>query len=172
MRFSRSLQNALTTTILATLFLITPDSTIAQGAGLVFGIGVQTQANTDDGFGAGLRGRLSAPVTADLSFAAGLGFSSHFLNGRNETVFSFDPQISAILTMPGVTSAMYFMAGVGVYLSTGGNNGDHNGPTLHFGIGGVRALKDGALFYEINPAVIIKNTSLALSVPIRVGIIL
>jgi hypothetical protein len=168
-----SARKALTCTFLLVLpTYLFPAPSRAQDSNVVFGLGIHAIGNTDDGMGIGLRGRISTPVSADLSFAADLGFASHFLDGRDESVFSFDPQISAIITMPGESSALYFMAGTGGYLSTGGTNGNHNGPSLHIGIGGVKPLSDSALFYEINPAVIIKKSSLSLSVPIRVGIIL
>lgn len=173
MQFSLSALKALACTILFVLpTLLFPALTRAQDSNVVFGLGIQAIGNTDDGLGIGLRGRISTPVSADLSFAADLGFASHFLDGRDESAFSFDPQVSAIITMPGESSAVYFMAGVGGYLSTGGSNGNHNGPSLHIGVGGVKPLTDSALFYEINPAIIIKENSLGLSIPIRVGIIL
>jgi hypothetical protein len=163
---------------IATIVLLWPLSAFllqtgyAQNSRFVYGLGTGVVVNTDDGFGFGFRGRVSTPASADLSFAGDLGVSAYFLNGRKNSAFALEPQLSAIVTMPGNQSAIYFMTGFGAYVSSGGSGGDHNGPTLHIGVGGAKPLNDGTLFYEINPAVIIKKDSIGLSLPVRVGIIL
>ncbi len=173
MRFLRPALRTPVSTFLLTIFLWPQiQLATAQDKRFIFGLGIGTVASTDDGFGFGLRGRMSTPVNADLSFAADLGFTGFFFGGRDNSSFVFDPQLSAIVTLPGERTAVYFLAGIGAYLSTGGTDGGHNGPTLHFGIGGARPLQDGTFFYELNPALIIKENSIALAIPIRIGIII
>ena len=173
MRFLRPALCVPVPTFLLTIALsLVMCSAKAQDRRLIFGLGFGTTASTDDGFGFGFRGRMSTPVNADLSFAADIGVSAFFLGGRDDSSFAFDPQLSAIVTLPGERTAVYFLAGVGAYLSSGGTDGQYNGPTLHFGIGGARPLNDGVFFYELNPALVIKENSVGLAVPLRVGIII
>jgi len=173
MRFLRPALRALVTTFLLTISLsLVSTCTNAQDRRFIFGLGIGTVASTDDGLGVGFRGRISTPVNADLSFAADLGVSAFFTGGREDASYVFDPQFSAIVTLPGEGTAVYFLAGIGAYLSSGGIDGEYNGPTLHFGIGGARPLNDAILFYELDPALVIKKNSIALAFPLRVGIII
>lgn len=172
-RILSSARVALATAFLSVLFLLSIfRAARAQDSSLIYGVGMSSMVSTDDGFGLGFRGRVSTPINADLSFAADLGVTGFFLGGRDDSSFLFNPQISAIVTVPGERSAMYFMTGIGAYLSTGGDDGEYNGPTLHVGVGGAKPLRDTTLFYEFNPALVIKDDSIALVLPVRIGIIL
>lgn len=156
----------------ATESVLSPATSAAQSTNVIYGLGVGAMANTDDGLGFGLRGRVSTPVNADLSFAGDFGVTGFFLEGRQGASIAFDPQVSAIVTIPGENVAMYFLAGFGGYLSTGGDGGELSGPTLHVGIGGAKPLNEGTFFYELNPTIVIKRNSLGLSLPLRIGVIL
>ena len=137
------------------------------------GLGFQTLLTTDDGLGFGFRGRLSAPVNSDLSFAFDLGASGFILDGRDNATYIFDPQVSAIISFPGSTDrAAYILAGVGGYIPFKQNDRRNGGPTLHLGVGWVRPLRETTLFYEINPALIIKRDAISVAFPFRIGIIL
>ena len=114
MRFPRRSLIA-TATLLFSVFSFFSGSLLAsaQSSNVIYGLGVGTIANTDDGLGFGVRSRISTPVNADLSFAVDLGVTGFFLEGRDGASFAFDPQLSAIVTLPGEGTAVYVLAGFG-----------------------------------------------------------
>lgn len=139
-----------------------------------FGVGLNSMLSTADGFGLGFRGRASAPVNRDLSIGIDVGFTGFVLNGRRNADYVFDPQLSAIISLPQRDDqAAYILFGLGGYVPVGRNTEDQqNGPTIHLGLGWVHALQETSLFYEINPALIIGERSIDLAIPLRIGIIL
>lgn len=159
--------------VAASLCLLLPlNSASAQFGGVRVGLGFQTLLSTDDGLGFSFRTRLSAPVNTDLSFAFDLGATGFILEGRDAATFVFDPQVSAIISFPGVERATYFLAGVGAYVPLDKADQRNGGPTLHMGLGWVKPLRETTLFYEINPALIIKRSKVSLAFPFRIGVIL
>ena len=141
-----------------------------------FGIGLNSVLSVNNGFGLGFRGRVSSPVNADFSLAIGLGFTGFVLQGRDQAVFVFDPQLSGIINLPptGATSApsqVYLLAGIGAFVPFSESSSNDSGPSIHFGIGRVQALTESSFFYEINPAVVIGSTKVEFILPFRVGII-
>lgn len=153
--------------------LTVPSSTAsAQGTQPRFGVGFNAMVTTANRLlGLGFRGRVSAPVNSDLSFAADLGLTGFFLEGRDEASYVFDPQVSAIVTLPSRGSrAPYLIGGLGAFINFEDGN-DDGGPTLHGGIGWVQALNETTIFYEINPALIIGENAVDLALPFRVGVI-
>ena len=136
-----------------------------------FGLGFNaTLATTDGVLGLGLRGRISAPVNPDLSFAIDLGFTGFVLRGRDDATYVFDPQVSAIVTLGAQGNrSPYIIGGIGAYVPF--DNADEGGPTLHGGFGWVQTLQSTTLFYEVDPALIIGKTSVDLVLPFRIGII-
>jgi hypothetical protein len=143
----------------------------AQLANARFGVGFNTLLSSEDGFGLGFRGRISSAINADLSVALDLGISGFILNGRDDATYIVDPQASLIVTMPGVDSASYLIGGFGAYINTSGDNKVLEGPTIHFGIGWVRPLRESVLFYEIDPALVIGKNDVGVAIPFRIGII-
>ena len=136
-----------------------------------FGLGFNAMLSTADGIGIGVRGRASAPVTMDLSLAVDLGVTGFTLGGRDDASYVFDPQVSAIVTMPvRGERAPYLMGGFGAYVPFAGGDGN-TGPTLHGGIGWVRLFNDMTIFYEINPALILGKNRVDIAVPARLGLI-
>ena len=127
--------------------------------------------STTEGVGLSFRGRASAPVNADLSFAIDLGLTGFVLEGRDEASYVFDPQVSAIITLPGIRTAPYLLAGVGAFVPIESENTSNSGPVVHFGVGWVRALNETTLFYEINPELVIAKEQVEFAFPIRVGLI-
>ncbi|MFQ5569286.1 MAG: hypothetical protein ACE5G0_06400 [Rhodothermales bacterium] len=162
------------TTLLATACLLQrPHQANAQQQPR-FGIAFNTMLSTADGLGLGIRGRVSAPINRDLSFAADVGLTGFVLRGRDDATYVFDPQVSAIVTLPARgRGAPYILGGIGGYItfSSNGRNAHEGGPTLHGGIGWVRTLNDTTIFYELDPALIIGEESVDLVLPLRVGII-
>ncbi len=156
--------------LLATLVLSQP--ALAQNRGPLVGLGFNTVLNSDDGLGFGFRTRISAPVRADLSFAVDLGAAAFVLEGRDDASYVFDPQASAIITFPGTSRATYILAGVGGYIPFSDGGRSEGGPTLHFGIGWAKPLSETLLYYELDPALIIKKSSVAIAFPFRIGVIL
>jgi len=166
---------ALVALLVCTLFFLsTPQQSSAQDLSPRFGLGFNGLISTGDGFGIGLRGRVSQPINQDVSAAFDAGFSGFVLGGREDASYVFDPQISAIITLPETEdSAPYVMAGIGAYVPFGTNLSDDplRGPTVHLGLGWVRSLAETALFYEVNPALVIAQERVGLSVPFRIGLI-
>ena len=141
-----------------------------------FGIGLNTVLSVNNGFGLGFRGRVSSPVNADFSLAIGLGFTGFVLQGRDQAVFVFDPQLSGIINLPprgalGAPAQVYLLAGIGAFVPFSESSSNDSGPSIHFGIGRVQALTESSFFYEINPAVVIGSTKVEFILPFRVGII-
>ncbi|WP_457652601.1 hypothetical protein [Rhodocaloribacter sp.] len=155
----------------AAVLLLFANPATAQDLSPRFGLGFNTVLSTEDGLGLGFRGRASAPVNADLSFAVDVGFVGFILEGRDDATYIFDPQVSAIVTLPGVTSAPYLLGGVGGYIPLNDRDRTNSGPTIHLGIGWVRALSETTLFYEVNPALIIGEKDVAFALPFRIGLI-
>lgn len=139
-----------------------------------FGIGFNALLSTADGLGLGFRGRASAPVNADLSLAVDLGFSGFVLEGRRNATYVFDPQVSAIITLPERRNQLpYLLFGLGAYVPIGEDDDGRrrSGPTLHGGMGWVQMLRETSLYYEINPGLVIAEERVDLAIPFRVGII-
>lgn len=155
-----------------------------------FGLGFNTMVSSaeESVLGFGLRGRVSFPYNQDLSFAASASMTGFVLSGYADGSIVFDPQLSAIITLPGQGRlATYFLGGIGTYLSSGDDDTTDNGTgtpdttspdesgangfTLHIGIGRVRLLNETTIFYEVNPMLIIRRTSVGAAVPVRVGFI-
>ena len=146
----------------------------AQQRALRFGAGFNAMLSTANGVGVGLgfRGRASAPVNVDLSVAVDAGFTGFVLQGRDQATYVFDPQLSAIINLPQQDDQLaYLLFGAGAYLPFGPEDRGASGPTLHAGIGWVRALHETSLFYEIDPALIVGEHGVDLALPVRVGII-
>jgi hypothetical protein len=146
--------------------------THAQPASPRLGLGLNGMLSTPDGLGFGFRGRASAPVNADLSLAVDVGFTGFVLQGRAGATYVFDPQLSAIVTLPPRGGrAPYVIGGLGAYVPFADARTSVSGPTIHLGGGWVHLLRETTLFYEVNPAVIIGERSIHLAVPARVGVI-
>ncbi|MGI9175238.1 MAG: hypothetical protein ACR2GR_07970 [Rhodothermales bacterium] len=136
-----------------------------------FGLGINTMLS-GQGAGLGLRGRVSAPLNTDLSLALDLGVTGFFLRGRDDASYVFDPQASAIVNVPFVSSRFnYLIVGVGGFVVFEADGDTSGGPTIHFGLGKATVLNETTLFYEINPAVIIGEQRLGFALPLRIGII-
>lgn len=154
--------------------LLRPSPATAQDASPRFGVGFALQPSTSEILGFGLRARVSAPVNSDLSLAADVGFTGFLLRGRDEATYIFDPQVSAIVTLPYETDrAPYILAGLGAYAPFESEDDEHfvQGPTLHGGVGWVQVLRETTLFYEVNPILIIGQESVGLAIPLRLGVI-
>lgn len=159
--------------LLTSCLAVTSQTTIAQVLEPRFGFGFNTMLSTVDGLGLGFRGRASAPINSDLSAAVDLGLTGFILQGRDDAVYVFDPQVSAIVTLPGRGNrAPYVLGGIGAYIGFAREGTDtDSGPTLHGGIGWVQALDETTIYYEMDPALIIGATSVDLVLPFRIGVI-
>ncbi len=172
---TRSLRLLALTGLLAAAWMLQPvHEAEAQQMRPRFGLGFNTTLTTAEGvLGLGLRGRASAPVNADLSFAVDLGVTGFILGGRDDATYVFDPQVSAIVTLDSRQQRTpYIIGGIGAYVPFGNDSNDEDGgPTLHGGFGWVQALQNTTLFYEIDPALISGKSAIALVLPFRIGII-
>jgi hypothetical protein len=143
----------------------------AQAVSPRLGVGLNAMGSTADGFGLGIRGRASAPINADVSFALDLGFTGFILGGRRDASYVFDPQASFIVSIPDSGDRLsYLLFGAGAYVPLGDAD-SRSGPTIHAGYGRVHILQETSLYWEINPAVMIGDTRVDLIVPLRVGVI-
>ncbi len=145
-----------------------------QGINTRFGIGLNTVLSVNNGFGVGFRGRVSSPVNPDFSLAIGMGFTGFVLQGRDQAVFVFDPQLSGIINLPesnNLDAQVYLLAGIGAFVPLTESSSDDSGPSIHFGFGRVQLLSVSSFFYEINPAVVIGAERVEFILPFRVGII-
>lgn len=158
-------------TFIASLVVLFSIPAAAQLGNARFGIGFNTLLSSEDGFGMGFRGRVSSAINADLSMAFDLGVSGFVLNGRDDAKYVLDPQVAMIITMPGINRSSYLIGGMGAYINTSDDTSAMEGPTIHLGIGWVRALSESVLFYEIDPALIIGKKGVGAAIPFRVGII-
>lgn len=138
-----------------------------------FGLGFNAMLSTSEGLGLGFRGRVSAPINADLSVALDLGLTGFVLEGRDDAVYVFDPQVSGILTLPyGQNSAPYLIGGIGAYAAFDQEDDTTDGgPTIHGGVGWVRRLSDTTVYYEVNPALVVGEESVDVVFPLRIGVI-
>ena len=172
---TRRLRLLMLAVLLAAVWMLPPiDDAEAQSLRPRFGLGFNTTLTTAEGvLGLGVRGRVSAPVNADLSFAVDLGMTGFILSGREDATYVFDPQVSAIVTLDArQPRTPYLIGGIGAYVPFGDDaNDDDGGPTIHGGFGWVQGLENTTLFYEINPALIIGKTAVDLVLPFRIGII-
>lgn len=136
-----------------------------------FGVGAVVMASTVHDLGLGAHGRLAFPVNADVSVSVDLGFVGFLLSGSDDAPWVFTPQISGIVTLPGVNRAPYILVGAGAYLPTSNAGTADRGPTIHAGVGRVQPLTEATFFYEINPGLIVRDDGIDLLVPIRIGVI-
>lgn len=157
--------------LIASFVILFTIPAMGQLANAHFGVGFNTLLSSEDGLGLGFRGRMSSSINADLSMAFDLGVSGFILNGRDDATYVVDPQVSLIVTMPGLNKASYLIGGMGAYINTSNDKGALEGPTIHLGIGWVRALSESVLFYEIDPALIIGKADIGVAIPFRIGII-
>lgn len=136
-----------------------------------YGMSLNALYSTPQGVGLGIRGRASMPINADVSTALDLGFTGFVLEGWRGADYLFEPQISLIVTPPpSRLRAGYIFLGMGGYLPLAGNK-DTSGPTIHVGFGRAHGFGESAVFYEINPALIIGSERLGFVLPVRIGII-
>ncbi len=144
----------------------------AQNVETRFGLGAGGLLSTENGLGLSAHGRLSAPISADLSLALDLGVTGFILGGTDDAVTVFMPQVSAIINLPMRAGRLsYILAGVGAHVPLANPDRTESGPTLHFGYGRVRALQQNSIYWEVDPALLVGPDNVDLLIPVRVGII-
>ncbi|WP_143815337.1 hypothetical protein [Longibacter salinarum] len=137
-----------------------------------FGIGFQMMASSiEDNVGPGIRFRVSAPINRDLSVSVGSAFTGYVFEGQDEATYALDPTASLIVTLPVMGGrGTYFLGGVGAYVPLG-ETAPEAAPFFHFGFGRVWLLRDTSVFFEIDPALVIGESSSNILFPVRVGVI-
>lgn len=143
------------------------------GVGFDALFGLPSQEVVPEGFGIGIRGRAAVPVNADLSFAGGLGLAGFILGGEDEASYVVNPQVSAIVTLPGSGSARYIIGGFGGFIPLSNDEfGDPNGGwAIHGGIGWAIPLRETSLYVEVNPSLVIGSDETTVVIPARIGVI-
>lgn len=164
--------------LLAASALLAPVAT-AQTTLPRFGVAFQGMLAVPDGLGVGARVRAASALNPDISLALDLGATAFIVGSKNRADFAFEPQASAIINVGegrfrdpvGQASNAYILAGIGAYLPTGATEAT-GGATLHGGVGFVQPLNASSLFYEFNPAVIVRGKNdVGFLIPLRVGLI-
>lgn len=137
-----------------------------------FGVGLQMIGSTvDNNIGPGLRFRTSVPINQDISLGIGAGLNGFIFEGRDEAAYSFDPQGSLVVTLPGSgRQRLYVFGGGGAYVPFG-ETGAESGPTLHLGAGKVWLLDESSFFVEFDPALFIGKEATDIVLPLRLGVI-
>ena len=137
-----------------------------------FGVGLQMIGSTvDNNIGPGLRFRTSVPVNQDISVGIGAALNGYIFEGRDEAAYSFDPQGSLVVTLPGPgNQRLYVLGGGGAYVPFGETSAE-SGPTLHLGIGKVWLLNESSFFLEFNPALFVGKETTDVILPLRLGVI-
>lgn len=138
-----------------------------------FGLGLNTQLALPDGLGIGAHGRVSAPVNADLSIMLDLAGTGFIFQGRKNATYILTPQMGVVVNInqQRYRDPIYLIAGFGGYLPVNSPRSDQGGPTFHVGIGSVLSLQETSLYYEVNPALIVAEDKVGISLPFRMGII-
>jgi hypothetical protein len=144
----------------------------AQDEPLRIGLGLDAVLQSSEGLGIGFRTRISRPINWDVSIAFDFGLTGFLLGGTDEATYVFDPQVSVIVTFPDLNRATYLLGGFGVYAPFGSGSHADGGPMLHVGIGRAVPLRESTFYYEVDPAFIIRESSLGVSIPFRVGVII
>ncbi len=157
--------------VLAAILAAYAPSGEAQSRTVRFGTGTHLMVSTVDGVGLGLTGRVSMPLNDDLSLAIGSGFTGFLFGGTEDAEWLLTPQVSLIVTLPGIMKAPYFAFGAGGYLPLGDPGRDRAGPTINFAAGYVRALSQSSLYYEVNPMLILEDNRIDIALPVRIGVI-
>jgi hypothetical protein len=137
-----------------------------------FGVGLQMIGSTvDNNIGPGLRFRSSVPINQDISLGIGAGLNGFVFEGRDDAAYSFDPQGSLVVTLPGSgTQRIYVLGGGGAYVPFGETDAE-SGPTLHLGLGKVWLLNESSFFLEFNPAIFVGKEATDVILPVRLGVI-
>ncbi|MBE2187509.1 MAG: hypothetical protein IAE99_12120 [Rhodothermales bacterium] len=144
-----------------------------------FGVAFQGMLAVPDGLGVGARVRAASALNADISLALGLGVTAFIAGSGDRADYAFEPQVSAIINVGegrfrdpvGQASNAYVIAGIGAYLPAGSEKSS-GGATLHGGVGFVQPLNTTSLFYEFNPALVVRGKNdVGFLFPVRVGLI-
>jgi len=168
------MMRSLLSVALLTLALLWPTVPAQGQQSPKFGVGFQMMGTTvDDNIGPGFRFRSSIPITQDVSFGIGAGFTGYIFAGRDDAAYALDPQASLVVTLPGSgPQRFYVLGGAGAYVPFGNLDEDvSGGPTLHLGIGKVWLLNESSFFLELDPAVYVGRKTSEVIIPLRVGII-
>jgi len=158
---------------------LAPSVATAQATVPRFGVAFQGLLAVPDGLGIGGRVRAATALNPDISLALDLGGVAFIAGSKSRADFAFEPQVSAIINVGegrlrdpvGQSSNAYILAGLGAYLPTG-NDAPSGGLTLHGGVGFVQPLNASSLFYEFNPALVVRGKNdVGFLIPVRVGLI-
>lgn len=144
------------------------------GAGFETLVTLPGQDVMPEGLGIGARTRVSIPVNRDLSVAGSVGLAGFVLGGQDDASYVVNPQLSAILTIPGRGSVRYLVGGFGGFLPFGGTDGfadPEGGPELHLGLGWAFPLSETSMFVEIVPALLVGEAETTVVLPARIGVI-
>lgn len=136
------------------------------------GVGLQLTGSTvDSNIGPGVRFRTSVPINQDISFGLGAGLTGFIFQGRDDASYSFDPQASLIVTLPGPKQERFYVfGGAGTYVPFGNTNAV-SGPTVHAGLGKVWLLSESSFFLEFAPTLFVGKETTDIILPVRIGVI-
>lgn len=144
----------------------------AQGQSLRYGTGLQVMGSTAvASVSPGFHFRTTLPITQDLSVGGGLGLAGFVFEGQTNAVYTLDPEVSLIVTIPSPSRSATYLLGGGGYHVPFGNDPPSSGPSFHLGLGRIWALQDTTIFLEFAPALYVRESSAAGLFPLRGGVI-
>lgn len=150
------------------------DREVRVGAGLDLVMAPPGNAAIDEGFGIGVRSRLAIPLTYEVSLGLGAGLSGSVHQGRSRATYALNPQASLIVTFPQDEDTAwwpYALAGVGGFVPLRRDGDATGGPALHGGIGWSRLLEEASVYVELDPTLVIGQSSSSGIFALRGGVI-
>lgn len=152
------------------LFLLTVG--LAQGQSLRGRVSLQLNgSSTQASIAPGLHLDAQLPIVGGLSLVGGGGVSAFLLEGRTRGTYTFDPELTLKVTLPSRSkAATTVFGGIGYHLSFGPIS-EPGGPTVHLGAGRIWTLRESTLFVDIVPTVIFRKETIAVTMPLRAGVV-
>lgn len=123
--------------------------------------------------GPGLHVDAKQPIVGGLSLVAGGGLSAFILEGHRTGTYSFTPEVGVNLVVPSRSKwANVIFGGGGYHVPFGaGAAASDGGPTIHLGVGRIRALRETTLFINLSPSAVIRSRTTAFFFALRTGVV-
>lgn len=135
-------------------------------------VGLQVEGSTiEESLAPGIHLEAKMQVAGRYSIIVGTGGAAYVLEGRRSGTYTFDPTLTLQITRPSRSlGANTFSLGGGYHYSSG-NRGVGWTPSVHLGVGRIWTLRESTLFVDLRPAVLIREQSLSMRLPLRAGVV-
>lgn len=123
--------------------------------------------------GPGVHVDAKQPITGGLSVVAGGGLAAYILEGRRTGTYSFTPEAGLNMVIPSRSKwANVIFGGGGYHVPFGkGASAAEGGPTIHLGVGRIRALRETTLFINLSPTAVLREQTTAFFLALRTGVV-